>query len=137
MDLQALRASGPAPVILLVEDEANLRELTRVLLEDLGYDVVEAGTGEQALQNWEGQKEHIKLLLTDFVLPDGLTGFELAEQLRRSRADLPVILTSGYDADKVLDSPGQRGFGFVQKPYRAEALADAIQQVLGDHETVK
>jgi CheY-like chemotaxis protein len=128
---QATRSHSPETIILLVEDEQTLRELARLFLEELGFGVIEAGTGSEALRAWEQNKERIKLVLTDLVLPDGLTGFELAEQLQRSRAELPIIFTSGYDAEKVrAELPRGQTFHFVQKPYRSETLADAIDEAL-------
>jgi signal transduction histidine kinase/DNA-binding response OmpR family regulator len=128
-------APGPAPAlktpgrtVLLVEDEPTLRQLARLLLEDLGHQVIDAGSGQQALEVWKEHHQHIDVLLTDLVLPDGVTGFELADRLQQEQANLKIIFTSGYSADEVKKNlPPDRGFQFVQKPYQAESLGRAIQ----------
>jgi signal transduction histidine kinase/DNA-binding response OmpR family regulator len=122
---------GGQETILLVEDEPRLREVGRFLLEQLGYRVIEAASGMEALRAWASRTGEIQLLLTDLVLPDGLTGFDLAQRLLAERPDLKVLCTSGYDAEKVRrDLPAGCGFHFLQKPYRTEALARAIRQCL-------
>jgi CheY-like chemotaxis protein len=122
---------GGNETILLVEDEHRLRDVARFLLEQLGYQVVEASSGMEALRAWDKHKDMIDVLLTDLVMPDGLTGFELAQRLKMERPDLKVICTSGYDAEKVgKDLPADRSFHFLQKPYRTEALARIIRQAV-------
>src|SRR5262249_35475767 len=90
------KPSAGQGTILLMEDETTLRELARLLLGELGFAAVEAGSAAEALAAWESHHEHIDVLLTDLVLPDGPTGFELAERLREKRPELKVIFTSGY-----------------------------------------
>src|SRR6185436_18060528 len=85
--------------ILLVEDEAPLRALTRAVLERHGYRVLEAASGVDALAQWEKCGTEVQLLLTDMVMPDGLTGRQLAKQLKVSKPDLRVIYTSGYSVN--------------------------------------
>ena len=122
---------GRNETIFLVEDEPTLRDLARLLLEELGYQVVSAASGQEALQVWAKERDKIDLLLTDLVLPDGVTGFELAQKLQQERPALRVVLTSGYDSEKVSQElPESRAFGFIQKPYRAEALGRSIRQAL-------
>src|SRR5439155_19723923 len=81
---------GPRPevrggheTILLVEDEPVLRELARTILKDYNYEVIEASCGAEAIQVWEGHQGRIDLLFTDMVMPHGMSGRELAEELRR------------------------------------------------------
>lgn len=117
--------------ILLIEDEAALRALARRLLENLGYKVLEAGSAEDALGIWEKEKGTIQVLLTDLVIPDGFTGFELAERLQRERPDLRIIVTSGYDPERI--SKGflaKHGIRFIQKPYRTDTLARGVRESL-------
>jgi signal transduction histidine kinase len=122
---------GQQETILLVEDEPALRQLARLLLEDFGYTVVEAGSGAEALLRWGEHKQSIKLLLTDLILPDALTGFDLAEMLRKQCSDLKVVITSGYEAGKIPGKlPGGAGFHFIQKPYRTAVLARTIRESL-------
>ncbi|MDQ3223012.1 MAG: PAS domain S-box protein, partial [Gemmatimonadota bacterium] len=96
----------PAPpgkeTLLLVEDEAPVRESVRRLLEWHGYTVIEARNGADALQIYEGDEEGIDLVLTDLMMP-GMGGHELVERLRARRPDLRVVFMSGY-ADKAVAS---------------------------------
>ncbi|MFO1498919.1 MAG: ATP-binding protein [Verrucomicrobiota bacterium] len=126
----ARKPSAPAAV-LLVEDEPGLRDLTRMLLEDLGYAVAEAGSADEALLVWGKEKDRIAILLTDLMLSDGVTGFELAERLRQERPELKVLLTSGYSAEDVSAEFSTRaGFQFLQKPYAKDTLAQTIRDCL-------
>lgn len=121
------RVRGGGEVILLVDDEDGVRELAKLVLEGLGYAVLDAASGWEAIEIWKKHRDSIRVLLSDFVLPDSLTGFELAQELQRDKASLKVILTSGYSADQI--SQG-RGFRFVQKPYRGDILGRAINECL-------
>jgi len=95
----------PAPnptgneTILLVEDEAPLRVLVRKSLARQGYRVLEAPTGGKALAVWQEHRDDIRLLLTDLVMPDGMSGKELAQRLLRENPGLKVIYTSGYSTE--------------------------------------
>jgi PAS domain S-box-containing protein len=124
------RGSG---TILLVEDEVDLRGLTRSLLEAYGYRALEAGSGNEALSVWEQRQGHIDLLFTDMILPDGMTGRELARRLKAHRPNLKVIYTSGYALD--LDETGlilREGVNFLQKPAKVERIIQAVQGLLED-----
>jgi two-component system, cell cycle sensor histidine kinase and response regulator CckA len=132
------KSAAPASrgeTVLLVEDEPILRDLARLLLEGLGYRVLEAGSGQEALEVWIQHQQTIDVLLTDLVMPDGLTGFELAERVERERPGVKVIFTSGYSADEVSNKfPVQRGFHFIQKPYHADSLGRALRVCLDDQQ---
>jgi CheY-like chemotaxis protein len=122
------RGSG---TILLVEDDVSLRGLTRILLEEQGYRVLEAGSGFEALSVWKEWQGQIDLLFTDMVLPDGITGRELGQQLKVLKPDLKVIYTSGYALD--LDGTGfilREGLNFLQKPSKPEKIIQAVQDLL-------
>jgi len=126
-----LRARGGTETILLVEDEPALRGLANLVLRRYGYRVLEAGTGVEALSVWEEHKGQIDLLLTDMVMPEGLTGRELAKQLQARQPGLKVIYSSGYS----LDSEGtsfrlREAPSFLQKPYRPQKLVQAVRDVL-------
>jgi two-component system, cell cycle sensor histidine kinase and response regulator CckA len=117
--------------ILLVEDEAPLRALTRAVLERYGYRVIEAVSGVDALAQWEQCGAKVDLLLTDMVMPDGLTGRQLAKQLQAIKPDLKVIYTTGYSINLEGTSFHIRdGCNFLQKPYRPERLFKAIRESL-------
>jgi len=122
---------GGHEALLLVEDEPELRALARQILECYGYRIFEAGTGAEALKLWPQHAQEIDLLLTDIMMPEGITGWELAGRLRAERPDLKVICASGYSVDlmnKQLDSPG--AFRFLQKPFKPQVLAQAVRECL-------
>jgi CheY-like chemotaxis protein len=117
--------------ILLVEDEPPVRWTVRNILERYGYRVLEAGAGVEALAVWHQHHAQISLLLTDVVMPAGLTGQELAETFRSQKPTLKVIYTSGYSleaAGKALDAI--EGVTFLRKPFEASDLARAVRRCL-------
>ena len=121
----------PAATILLVEDEESLRELVSATLEEAGYAVVAAASGLEALALWEQHGERIDLLLTDMVMPEGISGRQLAERLTVSRQGLKIIYTSGYSLD--LTDPhfaGGREINFLEKPYRSARLLELVRRCL-------
>jgi nitrogen-specific signal transduction histidine kinase len=135
--IESLRATGGETTprghetILLVEDEAPLRQLVQFLLERLGYSVLEAESGPAALNVWKKRERKIDLLLTDLVMPEGMNGYELSEALHRDDPDLKVIFTSGYSADIVgKDFVLRDGLNFLQKPYHPDKLARTVRDCL-------
>jgi PAS domain S-box-containing protein len=122
---------GGTETILVVEDEAQVRDLVRKLLTGYGYDVISAESGAKALDLMKTSKKKIDLLLTDMVMPDGVNGRELAEKLKKGRPKLKVIFTSGYSADVWgKDFELQRGQQFVRKPYDLHKLAQTVRTML-------
>ncbi len=115
--------------ILVVEDERDVRRYVSSQLRGFGYDVVEAATGAAALEKL-GEDECIALLFTDVVLPEGMSGAELAELARSLRPDLKILFTSGYSEDvfsrhrELLKDP------LLRKPYNRRQLAEALRNVL-------
>jgi two-component system cell cycle sensor histidine kinase/response regulator CckA len=117
--------------ILIVEDEPALRELVVDILKLYGYRVLEAACGPDALRVWEQHRGEIDLLLTDMVMPEGMSGRELADKLLYEKPMLRVIYTSGY-------SPGMagqdiallEGFNFLPKPYPPMRLAQLVRECL-------
>ena len=122
--------TGGCETVLVVEDEPVLRELVREILCQYKYRVVEACTGLEALRIWDEFNGEIDLLLTDMVMPEGLTGTELARQLRQRNPDLRVIFTSGYSAE-IMGSENLPGEAlFLPKPYHPPQLARIVRQAL-------
>jgi signal transduction histidine kinase/CheY-like chemotaxis protein len=121
---------GGHETILLVEDEPVLRELARVILKDYQYEVLEASTGVEALKVWEQHNGRIDLLLTDMVMPEGMTGRELAEELKIRKPELKVVYTSGYSSDVMGGDIGLRDTMFLQKPYPPPLLAKTVRDCL-------
>lgn len=129
-------ATRPAPrggteTILLVEDDPAVRELARKVLEQRGYRVLEANSGAEALRVWPAMRDRVALLLTDLVMPEGVSGHELAQRLRADRPGLKVIYISGYSAEF---SGGEFALSsdeaFLQKPFSAGALLEATRRRL-------
>jgi two-component system, cell cycle sensor histidine kinase and response regulator CckA len=124
---------GGDETILVVEDEPALRELVQEILEKKGYRVLEASTGVQALKLWEQHKHDIDLLLTDIMMPEGISGRELAERVLLDRANLKIIYSSGYSLDAVnTGSAMTEGMNFLQKPYDPETLAQMVRNCLNN-----
>jgi two-component system, cell cycle sensor histidine kinase and response regulator CckA len=116
------------PKILVVEDEPTLRSLVRKVLERCNYEVIDAESGAAALAVWDRDKSQIDLLLTDMVMPDGVTGRQLAERLKADNPNLKVIFTTGYSADLVgKDITLREGVNFLQKPYPPQKLVDTVR----------
>ncbi len=115
--------------VLLVEDDADVRSTTVMLLKTLGCDVREAADAAPVLDILRDD-ENIGLLLSDVVLPGGTNGIELAQAATRLRPDLRVILVSGYP-EAALEKAGLSDAGFVMlaKPYSRAALSDALRSV--------
>jgi CheY-like chemotaxis protein len=122
---------GGTESILVVEDDQQVRQLVRNTLRFFGYDILEAATGAEALRVWDLHGTRVHLLFTDMVMPGGLSGLELAEQLRKSRPGLKVIVSSGYSAE-LLERTGQvpEGIHFLPKPYDPETLVRVVRDCL-------
>jgi CheY-like chemotaxis protein len=122
---------GGCETVLVVEDEDVLREMVLEVLTLQGYTVLEASSGPRAIEVWEQANRSIDLLLTDMVMPGGMTGRELAARLSSQQPGLKVIYTSGY-------SPGMAGKdasalacpNFLPKPYSCDRLAHFVRQCL-------
>src|SRR5690606_14141364 len=83
--------------ILLVEDDEAVRELTLSVLRAYGYRVLAASTGAEGFEVWKQHRNEVRLLLTDMVMPDGMSGLELAKLLRAADPGLKIICMSGYN----------------------------------------
>jgi PAS domain S-box-containing protein len=127
---EAPQFSRGVETVLLVEDEKPLRELTRVLLREAGYTVLEAGQGEEALQVAARHPGPLHLLVTDMVMP-GMGGRELAERLSALHPDLKVLYISGYSPEVVTRQGSlEPGRLFLQKPFKAASLLLKVREAL-------
>src|ERR1700733_11260276 len=118
-------------IIFVVEDEPTLRALVRRVLERGGYEVIEASSGLAALELWKTNKTHVDLLLTDMVMPDGISGRQLAEKLKADNPGLKVIYTTGYSPDLMgKDVTLREGVNFLQKPYPPQKLVQTVRNGL-------
>ncbi len=117
--------------VLIVEDEENLRLLVDTILTEQGYTTLCAENGVEALKIWAQKQKEIDLLLTDIVMPEAITGLQLAERMLKTRPDLKVIYTSGYSIDLIAKGYALRdGQNFLPKPYPPAKLASAVRSCL-------
>jgi CheY-like chemotaxis protein len=129
---------GGTETILLVEDEPVVRAIAAKALRQYGYEVIEAENATSALVRWESTKGRIHLLVTDVIMPGGVSGKELAENLLRKKPELRVIYTTGHSAGKI----GQQlhleaGKNYLPKPYSFGDLAMIIRQKLDERAPVE
>ncbi|MFH6781176.1 MULTISPECIES: histidine kinase famiy protein [Methylobacterium] len=115
--------------VLLVEDSDDVRALAREYLQSLGYHVLSARDGTEALSILENG-ERIDLLFSDIVMPGSVNGLILAERAQALRPNLPVLLTTGYNEDLVAEGPTAPTMDVLGKPYRKAELADRIRAAL-------
>jgi nitrogen-specific signal transduction histidine kinase/CheY-like chemotaxis protein len=127
----AARLPGGSGIVLIAEDEDLVRDFVCRSLGELGYTCWPAASGSEALSRVAAESRLPDLLITDLVMP-GASGRALAERLRVDRPDLPVLFISAYSADEVV----RRGLlapdaTYLQKPFTLEALAAAVNRLLG------
>jgi two-component system cell cycle sensor histidine kinase/response regulator CckA len=127
---------GGAETILIAEDEESLRELARDILEDLGYAVLLADDGVQAVEVFMANRERIALVILDMVMPR-LGGFEAYERMRAVGGDVPLIFMTGYSPEMVQNKYMNQNIAFealhpvlIQKPYSVEVLGHKVREVL-------
>jgi signal transduction histidine kinase/ActR/RegA family two-component response regulator len=129
-----VRGRREPKTVLLAEDEESLRLLMREFLETLGYTVLEAGGGSEAIRLAEQHDGPIALLMTDVVMP-GMSGRALAEEVAAKRPDIKVLYVSGYtDSAIVQHGVLEADMMFLQKPFTLEALARRLEAILGTQE---
>ena len=123
---------SPRPAVLVVDDEASVRDFIERVLERRGYCVYTAADGREALALLEQHGREISLVVLDVVMPV-MGGGETLTAIRERRPDLEVLLTSGYSEDEVERLCGGSGKAeFIQKPYTAQQLADKVAAVIGE-----
>jgi signal transduction histidine kinase/CheY-like chemotaxis protein/HAMP domain-containing protein len=122
---------GGTETILIVEDEEVLREMAREILQNYGYKILEASSGREAFDVWNRHTDEVDLLLTDMVMPEGISGIQLAERLLTDRPNLKIIFTSGYTSNEVSPELMSRSQArFLQKPYAHTDLAKIVRDCL-------
>jgi len=127
--LTAMR--GGDETILLVEDDVALCASVRKILSQLGYRVLEAVNGVEALEIWKQHRDEIHLVLTDLVMPGGMNGKDLGKKLLKENPKLKVIYASGYSAEVIgQDFPVEEGVNFLTKPFQAQKLVQTVRNCL-------
>jgi len=127
---KAPASAGQGELVLAVEDDARVRRLTVSRLEELGYRVLQAASGREALEVLAANSD-VELLFSDLVMPGGMSGYDLCNQAREAFPGLKVLLTSGY-AEELTRSEtlAAANLRVLRKPYRMADLAEAIAQAL-------
>jgi len=122
---------GGNETILLVEDDAFLRASMQKTLSQFGYRVLEAASGVEALEIWKRYRDEINMLLTDIVMPGGMSGKDLGERLLTEEPGLKVVYTSGYGTEVTgVDFHLEEGVNFLTKPFQAQNLAQIVRRNL-------
>ena len=121
---------GGTEIILVVEDDPEVRALAGKILRQLSYTVLEAGNAGEALQMIEQHKGAIHLILADVVMP-GMAGPELLERVRSAHSEIKLLLMSGY-IDPHPPEPGTPRFACIQKPFTLESLAVKLREILDE-----
>ena len=121
--------------ILVVDDEEPVRRLTSRMLSRIGYEITEAGSGEEAIARFEEARQAgrpFRVAVLDLTIPGGMGGVEILKELRRRDPDVKAIIASGYATDPVMASYREHGFvGVVTKPFRLAELARTIARAAG------
>ncbi len=121
---------GGSETILVVEDEAVVRQLAARALREFGYSIIEAENGKAALEIFKQRSQEIALVLTDVAMPE-MGGSELAARLEEFAPDLPVLFTSGYTGEEVVERGLlPHGVAFQSKPFAPDALASRVRRLL-------
>ena len=122
---------GGTETVLLAEDEPLVRKLVAKVLRNRGYRVMEAGTGQEALEIFQSQEPgSIQMLLTDVVMPQ-MGGIELAQRIKDIQPNTKVLFASGYTQEPLfLAGDSSQEIRFIQKPFLPEALAIKVREVL-------
>jgi signal transduction histidine kinase/ActR/RegA family two-component response regulator len=122
---------GGKETVLIVEDEPILRQMAHLMLTDCGYQILEASSGVEALKVWERHHGEIDLVLTDMVMPDGVSGMDLAHRLIATNPDVKIVFASGYSMDDLDTTFLREGHAhFLQKPYTHSTLTRAVREAL-------
>ncbi|MBD3370750.1 response regulator, partial [Candidatus Fermentibacteria bacterium] len=121
---------SPGKTILLVDDEESVLSVGRAMLEKLGFSVITAAEGKQAVELYKGNPENIDLVILDLTMPE-MDGVEAFTRIRTMSRDVPVVLSSGYTQQDVMHRfSGGRVDGFLHKPYSFEGLRKIIVKAL-------
>ena len=124
---------GGQETILVVEDEPAVRGLVRTTLQRYGYRVCTATSGAEALKVWSDSLDEIDLLITDVVMPDGVSGWELAKEMQSRKPELKVVYMSGYTSSMTVMESREavtESDYFLQKPFNSQKLAEVVRACL-------
>ena len=115
---------------LFVDDEDMIIEVAGELLEQLGYKVLTTGSGREAIETYEKNKERIDIVLLDMIMPD-MSGGETYDKLKEINPDIKVLLASGYSMNGTATEIMDRGCnGFIQKPFKMKEFSQKLREIL-------
>jgi PAS domain S-box-containing protein len=124
------QACGGTETILLIEDEPLVQKKMATALRSAGYTVITASDGLEALPVWAEHGPGVALLLTDMIMPRGMTGLELSRRFRQDNPALKVIISSGYNVELVSHELAEDDIAYLQKPFRARDLTALVRKCL-------
>lgn len=125
-------SAAGSETILLVDDDAMILDIGAMMLQRLGYTVLSASSGKQALRIYEADKENIHMVILDMIMPD-MTGSETYDALKKAEPGVKVLLSSGYSIDGQAQKIMDRGCdGFIQKPFALDELSLNIRKILDE-----
>ncbi len=126
--------SSPADhrgIVLFVDDEVDIRQLAKIVLEGDGYQIIEAEDGQQAIELFEKHHEELQLVILDLMMPNK-TGLEAYLEIRQIDSSVPVVFSSGFNESYALDSlPEKARSAFLKKPYLAQDLRSFVNDLIG------
>jgi len=126
----SLEIFGGTGTVLIVDDEKSIRKVLIRLIKSFGYNFYEAGSGKEAIEIYEKNKDEIDLVLLDMIMPE-MSGEEVFERLRKITPDIKIIISSGYSADGKAKKIMKKGCqGFLPKPFDIKELSKKIKEVL-------
>ncbi len=117
--------------ILVTEDEKDIRDIAVLILENYGYNTIQAANGDEALETIKDNSIHIDMLFTDIVMPGEINGVQLAARALVLRPDLKVLFTTGYIRDHIPDINLLEEYDVLNKPYLPDEMVKLIQKILG------
>lgn len=129
-------ADAPQPVdeaskakrIMVVDDNADVREMAAAFLSSLGYDTIEAESGEVALEMLE--EAQVDLVFSDIIMPGGMNGLQLLDQVRQRYPDIATLAATGYSENALERSPSIRDLHIMPKPFKLDDLADLVEKLM-------
>ena len=131
MQLKGTKTKSRQPVILFADDDKICLDVSTLMLKKLGYTVLEAGDGKEAIEVYENYQDIVDLVILDMKMPHN--GEHTFEKLKKINADLKIILTSGYTEDYSIRELAKKGCSdFLQKPFNIKALSQKIRDILNN-----
>jgi two-component system, cell cycle sensor histidine kinase and response regulator CckA len=128
------KLTGGVETVLFIDDESMILTVGKQMMEKMGYDVLVADSGKEAVKVYEAQYEQIDMVILDLVMPD-MGGGETYDALRAINSDVKVLLSSGYNLDCQAEEVLARGCdGFLQKPFNMNELCDNLRTILDRQE---